>query len=307
MILNSGLDAACTSNPNAGSGSGGAEAWPRFCAFIQYAAIGTGSAAPAPSDTALGSQIASRSNNRGGFVNSEAGGFDPTANLIWTELTFTRVIDIASNVNATEWGLAPATTGSLSVRELFRADPNDNNSSPITLTLEGGDQLQLVVTFRVQANWEYASRSFTITGTAGNDSNGTHDGVASLAGNASGSLDQTQRILSAGWPGGPITGGTNYGTLLAFGAGAAAALKGENLSANIGSAGVMAADSYAPGSNYRDYVGTFGTSVANDDHYVWNVGSATNGFRFILTDPPYLTKASTHRLVLTVRKHISRL
>ncbi len=112
-----------------------------FTPWVSYAAIGSGSTAPAVTDTILNAQVGARSNSNGGFGNSRNAGLDAVNNVPWAETTTTRVFAITSNVNATEWGLAPAATGGLSVRELFRADPLDNGSSPITLTLESGDQL----------------------------------------------------------------------------------------------------------------------------------------------------------------------
>src|SRR5690606_25542446 len=131
----------------------------------------------------------------------EDAGKDDDTDVIWYEITRTRVFSIDSNVNAAEWGTSAASTGNLSVRELFREDPQDNESDPITLTLESGDQLQLVITFRVQAAWEYETKSFVITGSAGNDAVGTHEGKASVATNLTSASD-LRAVLSAVWPGG---------------------------------------------------------------------------------------------------------
>lgn len=313
MILNSGLDAACSGDAAAGSGRAPDEAWPIMCRWVQYAAFGTGSAAPDPTDTVLGAQVGSRSNNRGGFANALSTGLDDTNDIIWCEATFTRVFSIASNVNATEWGLSAASTGNLSVRELFRADPLDNGSTPITLTLEGGDELQLVVTLRVQADWEYASKSFVITGTAGNDTAGTHTGDATASsGNATNdaSVQDTLAIL---WPGGGVA--SDRDQIMALTADQSGKSKSDQLD-TAGSVSVSAAAaSYTPGNFYRDWSATFGTSTANFDHRAWLYGTAgtasgasgTRGLRLILTDPVKLTKTSAQQLVLTVRKSISRL
>lgn len=302
MILNSGLDNACTDA--AANLVSGAIRYPYFGKFVRYAAFGTGSAAPAAGDTALGSQVGSRTYDRGGFADSEDAGLDAGANTIWYEGTFTRVFAIDSNVNATEWGLAPQATGNLSVRELFRADPNDNGSSPITLTLESGDQLQLVVTLRVEAEWEFVNKSFVITGTAGNDTNGKHDGKGTISSGASSITSAVAQSLGAAWPGGGVT--STYDRVYAWlvdisGFGKSGNLTGSNTYAD------GAAETYTPGDYYRDWVGTFSTSQANGDIYGFQVGFNHSGYRFYLTDPVKLTKAATHRLILTFRRSISRL
>lgn len=301
MILNTGLDAACTirgtSQPQ--------QQYPYFGQFVRYAAIGTGSTEPSPTDTTLAAQVGARTDNRGGFDNAETGGFDPSTNTVWAESTFTRVFNITSNVNATEWGLAPATTGNLAVRELFRADPTDNNSSPITLTLEDGDQLQLVVTLRVEAAWEYETKSFVITGTAGNDTNGTHEGNATVTAGANMASSSAINALANVWPGQGADASVRIHYLLTSQAGLQ---KDESIPGSPVTYGTSVAAPYVAGTYYRDWTVTFGTSEANGDHYAWIAGSSRNsGLRFILTDPPYLTKASSHRLTLTVRKSIARL
>lgn len=311
MILDSGLDAACTTTASPPAGSETTAAYPAFCAFITYAAYGTGSAAPDPSDTALNAQVGSRSNNRGGFNNVVASGQDSVNNIMWREQTFTRVFAISANVNATEWGLAAASSGPLSVRDLFRADPNDPLSSPITLTLEDGDQLQLVITLRVETGWAYQNKSFTITGAPGNDSNGTYDGRAAVTTGAVSTDAAIRDALRSVWP-----GDTSFGNAYVFTADQSSVGLTDNNNASFAELvqGSTSAEAYTPGTHYRDVVGTFSTAIANGDIYAfgqgrWNYASPVNhsGFQFILIDPPYLTKTSTHRLTLTVRRSISRL
>lgn len=308
MILNSGLDNACTNDASSGSGSTGSETYPYFCRFITYAAFGTGSTAPDPTDTTLDAQEGARTQDRGGFSNTVTAGLDSDTNTIWYESTFTRVFNIGSNANATEWGLSPASTGNLSVRELFRADPLDPNSSPITLTLEDGDQLQLIVTLRVQAAWEYETKSFVITGTAGNDTNGTHEGKATVSTGTGSSETNIRDALVSAWPKGYLSGG-RLGSIAAYDTDKSAVNKNQNLG-SVTSSAPIAEEDYIPGSHYRDWTATFGTGDANFNHYAWAVSQGTaseRAYRFILTDPPFLTKTSTHRLTLTVRKSISRL
>lgn len=307
MILNSGLDAACTNNAIADGSS--PDRRPSFSAFIMYAAFGTGSTAPSVTDTSLGAQVGSRSNNDGGFNYSETSGLDSTNDLIWYEGTFTRAFTIDSPVNATEWGLSAASTGNLSVRELFRTDPNDNSSLAVTLTLDSGDELQLVITLRVQADWQYVSKSFVVTGTAGNDAAGTHTGNASVSTGTATTTVEITSALSSAWPGG-ATGTASY--LNVFTSDKSSVAINQNLS-TAATFATMTNAAYTPGNHYVDCSCTFGTSAANGDHYAWSVVAnshytyASWGYRFILTSPAKLTKASTHKLSLTVRKSIARL
>lgn len=306
MILNSGLDFACTTDSGQVT-SPADQTTPFLTKFVRFACFGTGSTAPAAADTTLDAQVGSRTNNNGGFADTVQQGADAGTNTLWYEATITRTFAISGNVNATEWGLAPAATGNLSVRELFRTDPLDNNSSPITLTLENGDQLQLVVTLRVEAAWEYETKTFTITGTLGNDGNGTHEGNAALTHSSGSGGVMPVGAFRRAWPGGYNTPGAGSELAASTTDQTSVTITQNltNLTANV----VAAAETYTPGDYYRDYVAVFSTAVANGDHYAWIYGQPAFGLglRFILTDPPYLTKTSTHRLTLTVRKHISRL
>lgn len=309
MILNSGLDAACTNHADSGSGTSPNEAHPYFCQFIQYAAFGTGSTEPSPEQTTLDAQVGSRSNSRGGFSNSTNAGLDAENNLIWYEATFTRVFNITSAVNATEWGLSAGSTSNLSVRDLFREDPNDPDSDAVTISLDEGDQLQLVVTLRVEAAWEYETKSFVITGTAGNDAAGTHTGNATVSTGASTTESSIREALRAVWPGGGAS--STSGGLRVVTSDQSSVAKNQDTSSAAASVS-LSAESYTPGSFYRDYTGMFTTAQANADHYAWFVtlaisGSTGVGYRFILTNPATLTKTNTHRLTLTFRRSIARL
>lgn len=309
MILDSGLDAACTSNSSAASATFSTATYPFFSQFVTYAAFGTGSSEPDATDTSLDAQVGARTQARGGFNNTQSAGVDQDNLTIWTEQTFTRVFNITENVNAAEWGLAAGATGNLSARDLFRADPLDPNSTPIPLTLEEGDQLQLVITLRVQAVWDYEEKSFIITGTAGNDSNGTHTGNATVT---NGNGNDIVASLECAWPGQVVT------YLHVVMSDVSDREKNDNLSsASVSTPRVLAP--YTPGDHYRDANYALSTSEAVGDIYALNIGpshqttgsigttNASSGYRFLLTNPPFLTKENTHRLTLTLRKSISRL
>lgn len=306
MVLNSGLDNACTIS----SGDGGTYTF--FWQFIRYACFGTGATDPDPSQTGLDSQVGSRTDNRGGFSPSQNAGLDAGTNTIWAELTDVRVFNITAPVNAAEWGLAPQTTGNLSVRDLFYEDPNDPESDPIVISLDDGDQLQLFITLRVEAEWEYQSKSFIITGTDGNDMAGTHTGNATVSSGAQTTTSEIIASLRAVWPGGVSGTGGNLHVYLSD---QSSVGKNQNFTAFSDAAATMTLETYTPGSYYRDHTSVFNPSEANGDHYAWccslastttSIENRSQGFRYILTSPAALTKANTHRLTLTLRKSITR-
>lgn len=299
MILDSGLDTCCSTPINAGNLTAAA-----FMLMFTYAAIGTGSTPATPEDLLLESQIGSRSNSNGGFSEVHDGALDNANNLLFVEQEFTRVFDITSNVTVREWGLSRQSTGNLTARDLFR----DLSNNPTAIPLEDGDQLQIVIKLRVQAAWEYEPASFVITGAPGHDSAGAHDGTAAVTPGSDTTADHIYRTLLACWPGGGT--GNARSQLSAILTAQPGLAKDDDIAGSISSVNEVGA-AYVPGTFYRDWSATFGTSEANGEHHGWVVGvgfgaSQRRGLRFLLTNPATLTKTDSHRLVLTVRKHIAR-
>lgn len=300
MILDSGLDVCCTNTiPSTTLGTSS------FMAMFTYAAIGTGGTPAAPEDVLLESQIGSRSNSNGGFSEVYNGALDNANNIFFVEQEFTRVFDITSNVTVREWGLSRQSTGNLTARDLFR----DLSNNPTAIPLEDGDQLQIVIKLRVQAAWEYEPASFVITGAPGHDSAGTHDGTAAVTPGSGTIADQIYGALLACWPGGG-TGNARH-VLSAIHAAQPGLAKDDDITGSISFVNQVG-DDYVPGTFYRDWSATFGTSEANGEHHGWVTGlnfppaNQRRGLRFLLTNPVSLTKTDSHRLVLTVRKHIAR-
>lgn len=105
---------------------------------FDYCAVGTGSAEPDVTDTALGSEVA-RTGTALGTTNAR------TSNGVY-EVSDTYEFDFAeANGNLTEWGMAPESTGGLHVRELFRDEVGD----PVTVTKTSDYKLRVVYTFTV--------------------------------------------------------------------------------------------------------------------------------------------------------------
>ena len=111
-----------------------------FTGLAQYAAVGTGSTAPSAGDTALEAEVARTRN-------IPSGESDQTAHPSTGRYELTRVREFTEaevgGQNLTEWGWAPASTGQLFTRELFR----DGNGTPVTLTLASDQRLRLIYTY----------------------------------------------------------------------------------------------------------------------------------------------------------------
>jgi len=122
-----------------------------FIDLVRYAAIGTGSTPPSPSQTTLANEVTR--------VDRLASGYSPTG---WVPVSLTRVADGVVDIlsareftetevggqNLTEWGYGPhpaVEDPRLTVRELFR----DGNGNPIVLTLATDQRLRLLYKMRL--------------------------------------------------------------------------------------------------------------------------------------------------------------
>ena len=110
-----------------------------------HARFGTGSTAPAFTDTTLGNQVLA-SNTSGAFTGFQLAG-SGTENVTWTcEYMRRKLATATSAVNLTEFGLSfSEADADLAVRELFR----DEFGDPITLSLPAGASIRLDHTVEV--------------------------------------------------------------------------------------------------------------------------------------------------------------
>ncbi len=116
-----------------------------FSGLTNYAVVGTGSAAPSPTDTQLGAELA-RTNS---IPSGSSDQISRTADGVW-QIQRTREFSaaIVGGHNLTEWGWAPGgTVGAtdVAVRELFR----DSGGTPITLSLAADQSLRLIYAMQV--------------------------------------------------------------------------------------------------------------------------------------------------------------
>jgi hypothetical protein len=122
-----------------------------FIGPSQYAAVGTGSTAPGPSQTQLANEIGTSTNPR--RTNSVPSGEsnDIEALATYGEYNIRRVFEFTEaqvgGLNLTEWGFSPVSSynGPLMTRELFR----DGLGNPIVLTLATDQRLRLIYRYKV--------------------------------------------------------------------------------------------------------------------------------------------------------------
>ena len=166
LITNAGLD-------NIGSYSSGSINGEEYMyAWRNWFAVGTGSAAPAVTDTALGGEVA-RSASNGGFTRPttlNTVSLDSVAKTVTAEHVMTRVITFASAQNLAEFGFFPVSSGGqISVRELFR----DGSGNPINLPIQPDDQLQMTHKFYITVSVNPAVQNLTLTVPTEVDPSGT--------------------------------------------------------------------------------------------------------------------------------------
>ena len=286
-ITNFGLDAVAQVDATSSS------PFPYFHKWSRYTAIGTGTTPPAQTDTALASEVA-RTDSNGGFSHTEQYVRDSTNNKLRAVITEYRVFNFTTSYNLTEYGHFTQSTGANCVfRDLFRQDPNDPNSTPVVISVQSGDQLQIIKTVVIEVPWLETTYSITITGMAGKDGNGTHDVVGTAF-----AVDSPTYIIHAFWalwPGGPpLTiqavndpGGSSARDAAVF---------------LPGNGGGMAMDAYTNGTYTRTKRYTFPTSAANGNIYAFVISITTgtwwaySGYKMFFQNPSSITKASTHTL-----------
>jgi hypothetical protein len=122
-----------------------------FIGSSQYAAVGTGSTAPSPTQTQLANEIGTSSSPRrtNSLPPGHSNAIEPQATPgeydIFRAVEFTETQ--VGGLNLTEWGFSPLNTynGRLMTRELFR----DGLGNPIVLTLASDQRLRLFYRYKV--------------------------------------------------------------------------------------------------------------------------------------------------------------
>lgn len=293
-ITNFGLDAVAKVD------SAGYAGHPDFHDWSRYTAIGTGTTSPAQTDTALANEIA-RTESSGNFGATEQYVRDITNNKLRAVITEYRVFDFTNSYNLTEFGHFTQSTGANCVfRDLFRQDPNNPNSTPVVISVQSGDQLQIIKTVVIEVPWLETTYSIIITGMAGKDGNGTHD----VVGTAFTTLDYYVRgAIRLLWPGGFSNNFHGYLHPITTPGQSTA----RDTSVRVSDGYAMTADTYINGSYTRTKRYKFTTSEGNGTIYGFAIDpydSSTDsdyGYKMLFLNPSSITKASTHTLEMVFR------
>lgn len=317
MIPNAGLDNIAAYPPfgglsgqghNGNNGDGSGQQW------LAFAAISEDSSSPSASDTNIGAEVM-RTASTGGFNRTWTAIRDAGTNRLGLQIERAYVFTISGNYNITKYGYVPLSVGGdFSWIDLTRADPNDPMSSPITLTVVPGDEVQLWQTFTITVPWSVDLEPFVITGTAGNDAAGTHDAYCgffatndTLGVNMSTTdIGITNLIRQLFWP--------NYGNIPAVAtpqtpsSARDAALAASNTGQSFSN--IASLEAYTGGTFYRDKLFKFSTAQANmsitgilltpGNAITGNV-STGHGFKIVFDDPATFTKTNLYELTLTFR------
>ena len=295
-ITNFGLDAVAQVD------AAGYAGYPYFYRWSRYTAIGTGTTSPAQTDTALANEIA-RTASSGNFSATEQYVRDITNNKLRAVITEYRVFDFTNSYNLTEFGHFTQSSGANCVfRDLFRQDPNNPNSTPVVISVQSGDQLQIIKTVVIEVPWLETTYSIIITGMAGKDGNGTHD----VVGTAFATLDyHVKYVICLLWPGGFLN--NFHGYLYPITTPGQSTARDTSVYVSRGRY-AMTADTYTNRSYTRTKRYKFTTSEGNGtiygfaiDPYESNSNDATLGYKMLFLNPSSITKASTHTLEMVFR------
>lgn len=158
MILNSGLEQQKTINPLSGS---------LYTFGFNYLAVGTGSTAPAATQTTLVAEVA-RGNAAGDgpaqtTVTSSSGSHVQIETQVSYKITFSGSYTLA------EYGFFNVSSGGQALfRQLFRSDPANNASTPVTYTVNQYDSLTVNFTVIWRVDVSVTVTSGTLTHPGGN-------------------------------------------------------------------------------------------------------------------------------------------
>ena len=274
LITNSGMDAFGTSAINS---------------FMAVLRVGTGNTAPAFTDTALVSQVASQGGARVGWSWDTV----DTHTAVMTQ-TYTFATGVAAGSLA-ELGLSTSGAANLTTRALFL----DSGGNPVTVTVLADEQL--IVTYRLYVTPVETDSVFNITvqGTpytlTMRPSNlGVSFPVASLYN------DRRLTVVSNSDVGTSSAATPYYGASSGIGS-----VTGQPTGSTTTDAPIPSFASYTAGSHYRDATLSWGLSAANQSNigafllhgipFFWQVGVS-----------PRFTKTNVETMSLTVRTSWAR-
>jgi hypothetical protein len=281
LILNQGLDNfADTDITNHG-----------FNLFREYLYVGTGSDAPAITNTALQAQAGAQTASDGGFAPPADIITDDIANskYVWTQ-SIVRVWTATAPINLTEFGFGTATI--LSIRELFR----DVGNNPIPITLGTGQQIRITHTLTCELPRATGASSFTITGTGGGTQSGSAGFWATVGNVGYAFFAWMPYRIGGSWQCMPIQNTSSLDPSI------------QPTYSNLGDAqGIQAP--YTLGSFIRQKSFVFAPAVAIGNHGGWSIGESVNesrgGYRFRRSSGNF-SKTGTRELTLNYQSSWGR-
>lgn len=255
--------------------------------FLTHFAVGTGSAEPATSDTALAAEVARTATMTADLSVRPADGV--------YDLTIEREFDFAAaNGNLTEFGFSNGASNPVLVRELFR----DSQGNPITVTKTNEFKLRIAYTLTITlAPTVPTPASFTIDGIG--VINGNHFWVGGTNTDQANDLRLfSQFIAAAAW-------GTSGTTGILNAALTSSLISGYTFNSGIGpsnaAASTLTPSSYTPGSHVRKAaVARWSTAVGNvnpGQGLAMRVAGST-GWAFVFDTASRFTKDDLHQLTI---------
>jgi len=124
----------------------------------RYLAVGTGSTVPANGDTTLAAEV-QRANSSGSFSSGTTTYELDTDDNVWRATSLvTRIVTMTEDRNLAEFGLSPASSAAVGIRELLR----DSEGDPITVSLLNGKTLRVDHTLTIELPAPVAGTPATI-------------------------------------------------------------------------------------------------------------------------------------------------
>ena len=295
-IVNSGLDNIAQTNSFSATNS------TFFCLPIVYAYVSTNTATVNLTDTSLGAGTTIYSLDNGSIAATTLYEADAGANVLRATITQYRVFNFTASYNLTKYGLGKDISGALlTFISLFHVDPNDELSATRVISVDDGDQLQIITTFVIEVPWLTTSKNFTITNVGVVTGNATFYAVTTTNNNI------RNAILSAFWPGGNgISGvGTQLRTTITAGLSSA---RDTTFANAIGPTSRVNPDPYPYSTGTFTKVNQYRMDVGsgNGNQLGWaigyNVAGGTApldyGYKFVLTSPASMTKTTDNTLTM---------
>lgn len=279
LITNAGLDRLAISRP---------------LDNYQYCEVGTGSTAPAVTDTSLVTPLSPRTNADGGFGNVNTYVVGPPD---YQSLVITRLFTEAQvNGNLTEVAMWSALTGgTMFTRQLFK----DGAGTPITITKTAADQLRITYEVRLYPPTADTAGAVTLDGTAHTLTHRAQD-VSSTSGAWSNALTRAQNTWLQ------ITNTSQGGALETD----VLVARTATSSGTLTTSGTPAA--YTNGNYYRDHTLIWDPGIANFGTGIgiitsWGADNSGTTVRMFQTKfAPKITKTNVKRLTLVFRHSFNR-